>query len=705
MAENGINQPGSPRSSFRGDIEGLRAIAVLLVLAGHAAGNLVPGGFVGVDVFFVISGFLITGLLVGELRRTGRISLTAFYARRAKRLLPAAVLVLVVSLLLAYTLLPRTRWSATGWDVVASAVYGMNWRLAAQAVDYWAADQAPSIVQHFWSLAVEEQFYLVWPLLLLVLALPARRRAVRPALLMVGFVLVAVPSFAWSVWLTRSDPGPAYFVTSTRLWELALGGALAIAGTALHCLPRALAAPLAWAGLGAVTAGAFVLGPDTPFPGTAALLPTLGTAAVIGCSVAAGRAGPAGMLGLAPFRAVGAVSYSLYLWHWPLLVVAEAGFGELTPVAGLIVVSLSAVPAVLSYRFVENPIRLSKTLQWEPAAALRIGAACTGVAVAAGLMFQFTVWPPPQAPVSTVVLPPLSTAQATASATTPAGPPGAAVLTSGKSAGAPADRVASVVPDPLTALKDGPEAWPDKCTAGFDGGQPSPCLYGDADSAFRVALVGDSHANQWLPALRGIADANNWRLESYVRQACPFLNRGIARENRPQPECLDWNQSVLQALTGERKPNLLVVSHTIYVVLENGEPVENRVVADRFTEAMRTTWREVTAAKVPVAVIRDTPYQSMDIPECVTANPRKLTRCTSPRDVALATGAANPMLRAVVDQPRVHLIDLTDSICPTERCAPVIGGVLIYRDSSHLTATYVTTLAPRLNDALRRLLD
>ncbi|HEY0700376.1 MAG TPA: acyltransferase, partial [Micromonospora sp.] len=334
MTPLGIQPEASTRRSFRGDIEGMRALAVILVLVGHAAPGLLPGGFVGVDVFFVISGFLITGLLVEELDRTGRISLAGFYARRARRLLPAAALVGLVSLLLAVLFLPKVRWADTGWDAVASALYAMNWRLAEQAVDYLAADNSASILQHYWSLAVEEQFYLLWPLLLVVFAGGWRRpghprRRLRPMLLVAALVVVAVPSFVWSVVLTQTDPARAYFVSTTRLWELALGGGLALAGARLRRMPAPVAAGVAWASVAAILAAAALLAPDHAFPGYLALLPTLGAAAVIAGGLVPGGAGPERVLGLRPLRATGAVSYSLYLWHWPVLVAAEARFGDL----------------------------------------------------------------------------------------------------------------------------------------------------------------------------------------------------------------------------------------------------------------------------------------------------------------------------------------------------------------------------------------
>ncbi|WP_077940082.1 MULTISPECIES: acyltransferase family protein [unclassified Micromonospora] len=701
-----VTPEGSARSTFRGDIEGLRALAVVMVLVGHAGRDLVPGGFAGVDVFFVISGFLITGLLVAELERTGRISLPGFYARRAKRLLPAAAVVLVASLLLTWLLLPRTRWADTAWDVVASAAYGLNWRLAVQATDYWAADAAPSIVQHFWSLGVEEQFYLGWPLLLLGLAVLGGRRRLRRGALMAGFALVALPSFAWSVHASQTDPGPAYFVTTTRLWELALGGAVAIAGTRVHRLPRPLAAVIAWAGLATVAGSALLVDPDRAFPGYQALLPTVGTAAVIAGAQAAGRFGPAGALGWRPIRAVGALSYSLYLWHWPLLIAAEARFGELSTQAALGVVALSAVPAALTYRFVENPIRTSAALRWEPAAALRVGALCTGAAVAAGLLFQLTVWPPRQAPPTPVALPPIGgpTPGATLA---PSGPPGAAVLGKtplGARAGAAVDRVASIVPDPGVAKKDGPEHWSPACGAGQHNDQAFPCKYGDPFGATTVALAGDSHANQWLPALKLIAEAEGWRLLSYTRSACPFIALEVAWRERPEPGCRDWNRVVQKQLVEVDKPDLLLVSNTFYRpygVDRDATDEANKGMA----EGLRATWRSVTAVGATVVVLRDSPYLTRNAPECVAANPRKLTRCATDRESALGPGGGAAQESAAAGQRNIHLVDLNDAICPVDPCAAVIGGVLIYRDSNHLTATYTSTLAPRLRDRLVTLLN
>ncbi|MCG5454248.1 acyltransferase [Micromonospora sp. PSH03] len=704
MTRTAVRPEASPRAGFRGDVEGLRALAVILVLAGHAGQQLVPGGFVGVDVFFVISGYLITGLLVAEVNRTGRLSLIGFYARRAKRLLPAAVVVLIGSLLLTFAFLPRTRWSATGWDVVFSGLYAMNWRLAEQSVDYLAANQAPSILQHFWSLGVEEQFYLVWPLLLASAVWLGRRRYARTGYLLFALTLVAVPSFAWSVWLTEDNPARAYFVTTTRMWELALGGFLALLGGHLQRLPRLVAAALAWCGLAAIVASAVLLSEASAFPGYVALAPTLGTAAVIAGGLAAGGFGPAMLLALRPVRAVGAISYSLYLWHWPLLIAAEARFGELTTATGLAVAAISVVPAALTYRFIENPIRMSPTLTWEPARSLQLGAVCTGVALLAGLAFQLTV-PPARAPMPPTLAVPTAGGSGVPVAASPTVLGASALGDSPASsdAGIPVDRVGPFVPDPLVASKDGPDAWRDGCHADQRSSAVRACQYGDPNASFTVALAGDSHAAQWLPALQRVAESKKWRLKSYTKSSCPFIDGEVALDSRPYPSCTEWNDKLRAQVTGAERPNVLVVSTSFYVMIQNGERVTSQAQA-AFTDALRRTWAAMAAAGVPVIVLRDTPYHDRDIAECVSANPKKLTRCASPRDKVLAGGGGPAHEAAARSNNKVYLVDLNPAICPRERCSPVIGGVLVYRDNNHITATYAATLAPRLGTALDRVL-
>ncbi|MDI1464328.1 acyltransferase family protein [Catellatospora sp. KI3] len=682
-----LDKGSAPRAGhgYRGDIEGMRAVAVGLVLLAHAGVPWVAGGFVGVDVFFVISGFLITGLLVAEQDRNGRISLTAFYARRAKRLLPAAAVVLVSTLVLAYAFLPATRWRGTVFDVVASACYAMNWRLAAQAVDYLAADDAPSMLQHFWSLAVEEQFYLVWPLLLIAAAVLARRAGIhrRSPLrryYLTGLSLIGVPSLAYSIYLTAADPARAYFVTPTRLWELALGAALAITARSSAKLPARVAAAMAWCGLALVLVSAVMITPATTFPGYAALLPTIGTGAVLAGGLAAGRSGPVRVLGLRPVRAIGAISYSLYLWHWPLLMAAESYYGKLSTGAGLAVVLASVVPAVLTYRLVENPVRLSPRLAARPGRALALGLACTLLPVAGAFGFQAAVLP---------TFRPVPNAA------------GAQALVASVTSGMAVDRVDAVTPDPVTARDDLPLVYGQNCVSLSTDSKPKACVYGSQTATFTVALVGDSHAAQWFPALKTIAEQRQWRLVTYLKASCPLLNETVTLSGRAFDACAKWNTAVREVLAGPDKPDLAVVSaSTGHIIFRDGAMLGAAENKQAIEQAMRSTLTAVTGGGVPVVLIRDTPRPLIDIPECVARHWTELTRCGFSQSRAAET--SEPQVRAAQGAPGVHLIDVNQAICPSDPCAPIIGDVLVYRDTHHLTATYASTLVPLLGVELDR---
>ncbi|MEU9504726.1 acyltransferase family protein [Micromonospora sp. NPDC048170] len=677
---------GRPRSGFRKDIEGLRALAVVLVVLWHADAPFVSGGFVGVDVFFVISGYLITRGMAAEVAARGRLSLTRFYARRAKRLLPSAALVLLVALALTYLFLPGIRWRNTAWDVVSSALYVVNWRLADQSVDYLAAEQAPSIVQHYWSLAVEEQFYLLWPVLLAGVAWLVRRRSAgRPsfgkvAVAVVG--VVGVASFAWSVVLVQTDPGRAYFVTTGRMWELVVGALLAL--LPFPRLPRVVASALGWAGVAAIVVSAVTFDASTPFPGAMALPATVGTALVIGAG-AANRHGPVAVLGLPPLQFLGGISYTLYLWHWPLLVVLTTGMDDPGFTGPAVGVALSVVLAYLTSRFVERPVWHSRKLSVKPQAAIAVGLAATVLSVYAGLVFH------------------LATASARPDDAAVWSAPGAAVLKAGAAAtdvGAPVDRAALVVPDPLVARDDLPSVYADGCHASQTETKVRSCTYGAPTAAVTVVLIGDSHAAQWVPALRSIAEQRNWKLVTYTKSQCPFLDIAVAggEEGRPNNSCATWNDSLRRTLA-EDSPDLIVTSSFNYSAHRDGDVLRGAENHTALVDSMRRSWLGL-AGVAPVVVMRDSPAPRLDIADCVSANREQLTKCAVPRDQALA-GIGPLQAEAAKGLAGVHLVDLNDAICPTDRCAAVIGGVLVYRDTNHLTATYARTLAARLDEQLQ----
>ncbi|MGG5257960.1 acyltransferase family protein [Phycicoccus avicenniae] len=698
-AEPGTTAPAVDRSRFRPDIEGLRAIAVVSVMLWHAGLPFLPGGFVGVDVFFVISGYLMTGLLARELQQRRRISFLGFYARRAKRLLPAASVTLVVVALATLVLLPRIRAAEVGRDIVASALYVINWRLAEGSVDYLAADNAPSPVLHFWSLAVEEQFYILWPLVLALIGLLARRRASTTGPVAWGLALIAVPSFLWSVHYTSAEPEKAYFVTTTRLWELAVGGLVAVLGPALARLiaPR-VAAAVGWAGLAVVAATMVLLQETYPFPGWVAALPVLGTAAVIAVGPVAGPRGPVAVLRPRPMQQIGKLSYSLYLWHWPVLVVATALLldrpGHLDPTVGVAVVALSVIPAWLSFRFVEEPVRQRRSStgdlrRW----SLSMGAACTALSLTAGLAL-----------VGVAALWERDAARPPANAT------GAAVLGTGDPRGSAAGRAVDdpgrFTPPAATVRDDIPSSYPDGCHVQDN---PSPkavgCTYGDPKGDYTVALLGDSHAAQWVPTFRALADQRGWRLLVYTKSSCPLVDASIAygKDDRPYAGCAGWNADVQRIMARER-PDLVLTSSTSYLVNEGGGVLDQAASDAAVEKGFRESWARLVALGASVVPIADTPRPGFDMGECVSANEGSLTTCATERSTALSL-AAPTVTAAAKGQQGVHLLDLNDFVCPDTRCAPVIGHVLVFRDESHLTATYARSLAAAALARLQEVVD
>ena len=683
------DRPPPPR--FRPDVEGMRAVAVGMVLVYHAGVGFVPGGFVGVDVFFVISGFLITGMLIREVEQTGTVSLAQFYARRAKRLLPAAALVLAVTALLTFLVAPTIDRRVFGGDIAAAALYFVNWRLADRSVDYLAEDVGPSPVQHFWSLAVEEQFYLVWPLFILLIALWVRRNNEPPRPWMgVGLAAVAVPSFVWSIYLTSSNPSTAFFVSTTRLWELAVGAGVALGMPALARLPQTMAAWLAWVGLGAVGLSAFLITTGTAWPGWAALLPVLGTAAVIAGGAAAGRRGPLVLLGIPLFVWIGGLSYSLYLWHWPLIVLATAQWGELRAWQGLLVVAFSFVPAWLAYKFVENPLRHARSMVRSPRFALSMGVNLTLAGVVAGLVLAMSV-------------PQVSTPPAAAQAA-----PGAAVLDATDPRtdpdGVPADEADWITPDPLSAPEDVPGAYDDGCQVSIDSSEVVACDYGDPDGDVTIAVVGDSKALQWITALDTIGQQNGWRIVTYTKSTCSFTTATLSVEDEVFESCTAWNESLLERLR-EDAPDLVLTSQGRKRALSDPEdPGEGEAVAP-MVDGLVERWGQLVDAGIGVAVLADTPQPNRDVYECVAKHPDELTKCAFDRSAAIEDSAAETQSRAVEEFGEATWINLNNYICPADSCSAVIGNVLVYRQGSHLTVTYVNTLVPRLEAALEEIVE
>ncbi|TLM85740.1 acyltransferase family protein [Pseudarthrobacter sp. NamE5] len=692
-----------PSRSYRGDIQGLRSVAILAVFLYHLKLPFMPGGFVGVDVFFVISGYLITGILVRQLTTEGSISLVEFYSRRAKRLLPAATVVLLATAGLTLAFVPVTRWASIGWDVVASTLYVQNWRLAADSVDYLRSDAAPSPLQHFWSLGVEEQYYVVWPLLLMISAvvltwrrgkkskLVDSRRLFRVLVFVLCLVISA--SLIWSVYYTETAAGPAYFASTTRFWQLATGALLAISINYLERVPALPAAVMGWLGTAGIIFAVITIDETVPYPGIVAMVPTFAAALVIASGVRRRFGGPEFILGSTPMRFIGDISYSLYLWHWPFIVIAGDVFGELTVPVGAGVLCLSLLLAYLTYRFVEVPFSKSYVLSVSPSRGLQVGLACMVAAcLVGGALVQSTRSQEATAAAAAynATLPKFSLdgqvqepAVAFGAMTLPAEPRAAIqdILSTAE----------NIQPAPVAAAND----FPDCISAKVDESDVRTCEYGIADSTSHVALVGDSHAKQWIPALEYIARSKGWRLTAYIHDACPFATGQLVREGVAYTACIEWNSKMLDALVNDDRIKMVITSNYTKSAGIAGASDEVSAMA----EAYRSSWGTLIQSGISVAVIRDTPAPARNIPDCVAANLGDLKKCAVPRSQA-ADDKGLAQVAAASGFEGVKFIDLNDFICPADLCAPVIGEVLVYRDSDHLTATYVRSLTPRLEEPL-----
>lgn len=662
--------PRTPAAGQRRDIQFLRAVAVGVVLVYHLWPGRFPGGFIGVDVFFVISGFLITAHLLRDASRSGRIALLSFWGRRALRLLPLATTVLIATAIAVAVWAPPSTWRPALEGVIASTFYVQNWSLASGAVDYLARDQAPIPTQHFWSLSVEEQFYLVWPLLLIaalaIAALIGRRsrtELVRPAWA-IAIAVVGIASFAYSLWLTAVDPGVAYFSTLTRAWQFAAGAGLAFVPVLLRegARPRlrtAVAASASWLGLALVLGGTLLLVEGTPFPGTAALIPVVGAALLLWSGTAPVRFAPSTFGDVRLIERIGDLSYGIYLWHWPIIVLAPAVLARpLGSIDKVVIIIVSIALAELSKRTIEDPFRYGTI--WHRSTARRFVPGFSGMAVAVA-----------SALVAAAVL-------------------GISLYRSPGSTAAPSptDPPAAVVPESVGDLRPSiPDRGVDFSLMydcfDFDASGPYRCDYGDAGASRSIAIVGDSHAAHWIPALVGAAESEGWRVSTFVGMNCDGLLAAPCAggdEMLSQLEAGGFDLVLMGAFRGSSTP----------------------------LAEVRRAVEALSALDAPLALLVDVPTHPRAAFECLDANFRDLAgalACTTPRAEALdAIPDRATLLGGELD---VDLVDLTDEFCDTALCRSIVGDVVVYQDSpsSHLTTTMSRALAPALGARLEQLLD
>ncbi len=698
----GTTARAGKRRDFRSDIEGLRAVAVLAVVGFHAGFPGLTGGFVGVDVFFVISGFLITGILWRDLSARGSIRLVRFYGARARRLLPAAATVIVVTALASCALLPPLQARSVLGDAIACALYVGNYRFAIEGTDYLAAGAPPSPLQHYWSLGVEEQFYLVWPALIIGTAWLVRRvhrrgcRANAPSVPPYLVVLAAVGavsfliSLVWTHWL----PSWAFFSLPSRAWELAAGGLVALTASRWRRLTTRAAAIAGCGGLLLIVVTCFDVGKATPYPGTAALLPVLGTALVLGAGCAVSGRGAARALSAPPMRLIGRVSYSWYLWHWPVLLLAPPLLGHPLGLAGRVAAAaVSFVLAVLTLGLIENPIRFAAPVRYSPARSLALGAAVTAAAVCVGMVL-LAVRPLPVGH-GTAAAAVAVDARASSTAATGAPDDPVAQLTAQVHAAVSASAGVSAVPSNLSpslaeAPGDKPAVFLNGCVRSWrEVGQPE-CASGDTASTTTVALVGDSHAAMWSPAFEPIAEQRHWRLQTLGKVTCPLMELPITSPylGRQYTECEQWRADILNRLHAER-PQLIVVS------------MSRRYGADFGFTSYDPAWVDglgrlvsrLRGSGAAVVVLGPIPDPHSTVPTCVSGHLDDAQACSPPRAEAVNdTGIAAEA--AATAAAGGQYADLSALFCTTDRCPVIVGNNLVYRDDNHVTIAYAQALGP-----------
>ena len=651
---------------IRMDIQGIRALAIVLVVFAHAGVPGLAGGFIGIDVFFVVSGFLITGLLVREVKTKGRISLKDFYARRARRLLPLASIVLVFTALGSLLLYDLSDQITVGKQIVGAALYFVNWLFAFQEVDYFTGGAGfVSPVLHFWSLSVEEQFYLTWPLLMLVatgVALRSGRRIEKTLLLVL--VPLALASLGYSVLVTQTDPELAYFSSLTRIWELAFGAILAIVLPRSLDLSGWLSNTLVAGGLVAIVGCALLVDDGSPFPGWQALIPVFGTIAILVGGTARRRTRASSVLCARPAQYLGDLSYAWYLWHWPILTFALVLWPGMGLVPTVAIGLASLLPSAITHSLIENPVRRSRVLRRLPRRALAVGAFASVIAASSGLALASRSTPVKVVPADQVA--------------------GAKVIP--RPGKVPFQKeVFRIAPNPLKGVEDRGELFYDGCMAWAEEVTLSDCTYGNPESDEKVLVFGDSRAMSYFPAVEKIAERRDWRLTGLTRGNC--LIADVVYE----PYCDTWRENMMDRIEAER-PGLIILgtaTKSLYSVKVGGRTLSRTASQPYLIEGMARTIRRLKAETgARIVVMRDQVFAPFKPPNCVATWPRQLAKCAfRPKD-----RSARAFELQAARRTGAVTIDPLPMFCSKRLCPSVIGNVLVYQDVYHLSATYAATL-------------
>lgn len=670
------------------DIQGLRAIAVLLVFANHLFGWPI-GGFVGVDVFFVISGFLITGHLVKEHEANGKWSFKSFYVKRARRILPAALTVTIVTVAASFVAFSWTRAGSILTDAVWATLFSANWRFITIGTDYMHADAAVSPLQHYWSLSIEEQFYFVWPLILAGALLLSVRRPRRGAL--IAIVVIGVVSFAFAIWETAANPTSAYFSTFSRVWELAVGALLAIVAPIAGRLPATSRPFIAWTGLALIALSATVLTPQSAFPGPWAILPVLGSAAVI----AAGIDGEQRFLW--PLRNrfvtyIGDISYSLYLWHFPVIIFTTLILAGTPRRAVIAAVVVSLLLSVISYHFIETPFRNAKLpviRAWKPVVAF------VGVVVVCIPLVAFA--PRTSVPLATDPGPPITFVEAT---------PALTARWADVAEAASATEWPTLTP-PVSEMSNAdlaPEWVEENCLVNLVNEELAPdvwtetagrCTFGSGD---KLAIIyGDSVALSWAPAIRAAIEPHGYRVQTLTAAQCPATDaETLDDKGKPIPTCATYRAWALDRIVSAQ-PSIIFASETGATAERMMSGATGADAVEEWASAVTRTVGRLGESGGRIVLLQPPPGGA-PLDSCATAASTP-SACMVVRSESLLTMLAGSALAA--QNLDAEFIDTSSWFCNKDgRCPAFVGQSAVNVDTAHLTRQQSTSLAPVIADVI-----
>lgn len=649
-------------AGFRKDIQGLRAIAILMVLGYHTGLPGFGGGFAGVDVFFAISGYLIIGFLVREAESSSRIDFTRFYARRMRRLLPAAFCMTACALLAGWAFLSPIELTRLAASATAASAYASNLWFLKQSTDYFNSAVGSNPLLHTWSLSVEEQFYLVCPSLI---ALSMRTGNTRRTL-MVVFLLVGAISFGASIWLTHSFQSVAFFSPLTRAWEFVLGGLASLLQNEKP-LQRILRPAMAWMGAALVTGSAIFLRPGNGFPGFMAAIPVVGTIFLLLCSREEARGRMlTRLLESRAFQWIGDVSYSLYLWHWPVLVFGEVLLRDRSGMAiTLPLLVFSGLIATASHELLEKRIHMVSSSAASVRLSIRAGLAVTATGIAVGLAFTCL-----------------------------------------------GNRNQWLSPNAVYTHASAPDAIEDKdCLTGFRSDRLKPCAFGP-ERGEPVILWGDSHAAQWLPALRAAAETKGWSVTLLAKASCPSAMVQVynPRLQRNEEECLRWRRSALSYIQSIRPKLLLISNSSAYVARPGFADEYARLSSDEWRDGVRSMLNAVSPSTGLVVLLRDTPRPDIDVPVCLAraaSHPGIFSsqECDVSPKRALADAIWQTEVSAATGFTNAALLDMTDQFCTSNVCPASANGIVVYRDGNHMSLDYSCFLGKPLTGALGLIIE